>query len=104
MFDEPFSALDSYLKSSLEQNLLDIFDAVDATVLYESHDIDEACRLCDRICVMHNGHVEEVGDAARAYEEPAYVGGAAAHGAARTPRLPARCRDSGGGARLGYDL
>ncbi len=61
MFDEPFSALDSYLKSSLEQNLLDIFDAVDATVLYVSHDIDEACRLCDRICVMHNGHVEEVG-------------------------------------------
>ena len=41
MFDEPFSALDSYLKSSLEQNLLDIFDAVDATVLYVSHDIDE---------------------------------------------------------------
>ncbi|MFR7671070.1 MAG: hypothetical protein ACLU0O_10745 [Collinsella sp.] len=26
-----------------------------------SHDIDEACRLCQRICVMHDGHVEEIG-------------------------------------------
>ena len=61
MFDEPFSALDAYLKSALEQNLLDLFDVCNRTVLYVSHDIDEACRLCDRICVVHNGHVEEIG-------------------------------------------
>ena len=61
MFDEPMSALDSYLKSALEQNMLDLFDVCNRTVLYVSHDIDEACRLCERICVMHDGHVEEVG-------------------------------------------
>ena len=61
MFDEPLSALDSYLKSALEQNMLDLFDVCNRTVLYVSHDIDEACRLCQRICVMHNGHVEEIG-------------------------------------------
>ena len=61
MFDEPMSALDSYLKSALEQNMLDLFDACNRTVLYVSHDIDEACRLCQRICVMHDGQVEEVG-------------------------------------------
>lgn len=61
MFDEPMSALDSYLKSALEQNMLDLFDVCNRTVLYVSHDIDEACRLCQRICVMHNGHVEEIG-------------------------------------------
>ena len=61
MFDEPMSALDSYLKSALEQNMLDLFDVCNRTVLYVSHDIDEACRLCKRICVMHNGHVEEIG-------------------------------------------
>ena len=61
MFDEPMSALDSYLKSALEQNMLDLFDVCNRTVLYVSHDIDEACRLCERICVMHNGHVEEIG-------------------------------------------
>ena len=61
MFDEPMSALDSYLKSALEQNMLDLFDVCNRTVLYVSHDIDEACRLCQRICVMHDGHVEEIG-------------------------------------------
>ena len=61
MFDEPMSALDSYLKSALEQNMLDLFDVCNRTVLYVSHDIDEACRLCQRICAMHDGHVEEVG-------------------------------------------
>ena len=61
MFDEPMSALDAYLKSALEQNMLDLFDVCNRTVLYVSHDIDEACRLCQRICVMHNGHVEEIG-------------------------------------------
>ena len=61
MFDEPMSALDSYLKSALEQSMLDLFDVCSRTVLYVSHDIDEACRLCERICVMHNGHVEEIG-------------------------------------------
>ena len=54
------SALDSYLKSALEQNMLDLFDVCNRTVLYVSHDIDEACRLCGRICVMHDGHVEEI--------------------------------------------
>ena len=61
MFDEPFSALDSYLKSALEQNMLDLFSVVNRTVLYVSHDIDEACRLCERICVLHDGRVEEIG-------------------------------------------
>jgi len=61
MFDEPMSALDSYLKSALEQNMLDLFGVCNRTVLYVSHDIDEACRLCQRICVMHNGRVEEIG-------------------------------------------
>ena len=70
MFDEPFSALDSYLKSALEQVLLDVFDVVGRTVIYVSHDIDEACRLCERICVLHDGHVEEVGTVADIVERP----------------------------------
>lgn len=61
MFDEPMSALDSFLKNTLEQSMLDLFAVAGRTVLYVSHDIDEACRLCERICVLHNGHVEEVG-------------------------------------------
>ena len=70
MFDEPFSALDSYLKSALEQNMLDLFSVVGRTVLYVSHDIDEACRLCQRICVMHDGHVEETGSVTDVVNRP----------------------------------
>lgn len=70
LLDEPFSALDAYLKSALEQNLLDIFEVLDATVLYVSHDIDEACRLCSRIVVMHEGHVAEEGPVREVVRHP----------------------------------
>lgn len=60
MLDEPFSALDSHLKSVLEQNLISLFDAFDGTVVYVSHDIDEAVRFCDRIAVVSYGHITEL--------------------------------------------
>ncbi len=60
MLDEPFSALDSHLKGLLEQNLVDLFDAFEGTVLYVSHDIDEALRFCDRIAVVDKGRIMEV--------------------------------------------
>lgn len=64
MLDEPFSALDSHLKGMLEQNLASLFDTFHGTILYVSHDIDEAIRFCDRIAVVDAGHIEEV-DAGR---------------------------------------
>lgn len=60
MLDEPFSALDSHLKGVLEQNLVDLFDAFTGTILYVSHDIDEALRFCDKIAVVEAGHILEV--------------------------------------------
>ncbi|MDR0888762.1 MAG: ATP-binding cassette domain-containing protein [Coriobacteriales bacterium] len=59
MLDEPFSALDSHLKGALEQDMLDLFDTFDGTILYVSHDIDEAFRFCDRIAVVDNGHIQQ---------------------------------------------
>ncbi|MDO5117780.1 MAG: ATP-binding cassette domain-containing protein [Eggerthellaceae bacterium] len=60
MLDEPFSALDAHLKSALEQNCVTLFEAFHGTVLYVSHDIDEALRFCDRIAVIDNGHIMEI--------------------------------------------
>lgn len=60
MLDEPFSALDAHLKGVLEQNLAGLFETFHGTILYVSHDIDEALRFCDRIAVIENGHVMEV--------------------------------------------
>ena len=59
MLDEPFSALDSHLKSALEQDLLDLFDRFEGTILYVSHDIDEAFRFSDRIAVIDHGRLAE---------------------------------------------
>ena len=60
MLDEPFSALDAHLKGVLEQNLVGLFDAFDGTILYVSHDIDEALRFCDRIAVVEAGRIVEL--------------------------------------------
>lgn len=60
MLDEPFSALDAHLKSELEQNLIALFEQYEGTILYISHDIDEAYRFCDRIAVVNDGHIDEL--------------------------------------------
>lgn len=59
MLDEPLSALDSHLKGVLEQRLSFMFDDYENTILYVSHDIDEAMRLCDRIAVVDHGQICE---------------------------------------------
>ena len=86
MFDEPMSALDAYLKSALEQNMLDLFSVCNRTVLYVSHDIDEACRLCERICVVHDGHVEEVGSVDDIVRRPQTLSGLRLTGCKNTSR------------------
>lgn len=70
MLDEPFSALDSHLKSSLEQNLIGLFEQFKGTILYVSHDIDEAFRFCDRIAVVEAGHIMEIGPKENVVNDP----------------------------------
>lgn len=70
MLDEPFSALDAHLKSALEQDLQQLFERFDGSILYVSHDIDEAFRFCDRIAVVHDGHLEEIDRKERIINDP----------------------------------
>lgn len=58
MLDEPFSALDHYLKWELEQELMDFLEEYKGTVLYVSHNRNEVYRLCDRVVVMGKGKSE----------------------------------------------
>lgn len=55
LLDEPFSALDSFLKAQLEQDLLDLLDHFSGDVLWVSHDRDEVFRNCGSICVLERG-------------------------------------------------
>lgn len=70
MLDEPFSALDAHLKSELEQSLLELFSSYEGTILYVSHDIDEAFRFCDRFAVVSSGHIEEISPKGELMRDP----------------------------------
>lgn len=70
MLDEPFSALDSHLKLQLEQDLLELFDSFEGSIMYVSHDIDEAFRFCDRIAVVDEGKIREIGKSSQIVEHP----------------------------------
>ena len=75
MLDEPFSALDAHLKTVLEQNLVNLFDSYEGTVLYVSHDIDEALRFCNRIAVVEDGHIMEVDSGRGLIDNPKSLAG-----------------------------
>jgi NitT/TauT family transport system ATP-binding protein len=52
LMDEPFGALDAQTRLSMQQLLLEVWQTLGTTVLFVTHDIDEAILLSDRICVM----------------------------------------------------
>jgi NitT/TauT family transport system ATP-binding protein len=64
LMDEPFGALDAQTRSSMQAHLLRIWETVDVTVLFITHDLDEAIYLSDRIVVLgaNPGRVLEVID------------------------------------------
>lgn len=58
LLDEPFSALDSFLRWELEQTVAEVVGAHGGTTLFVSHNRDEAYRLCGRVAVMDRGRIE----------------------------------------------
>ena len=70
MLDEPFSALDSHLRFQTERELLNVINDFGGTVLLVSHNRDEAFRLCRKIAVIHDGHVEIVGTKEEVFSDP----------------------------------
>lgn len=70
MLDEPFAALDSYLKWKLEQELMDTLSAFPGTTLYVSHNRDEVYRLSQNVCVMEHGKTQPVVPVKSLFEAP----------------------------------
>ncbi len=85
MLDEPFSALDAHLKGVLEQSLTGLFDVFDGTILYVSHDIDEAVRFCDTIAVMEQGKIMEIDKGRELIENPKSLAGIKLGGCKNAP-------------------
>jgi glycine betaine/proline transport system ATP-binding protein len=61
LMDEPFSALDPLIRAKLQDELLELQARVKKTILFVSHDLDEALRLGDRISIMQNGRIIQTG-------------------------------------------
>lgn len=55
LLDEPFSALDSYLKYQLELELMEVLEGFPGSILWVSHDRGEVFRCCQRVCVIDQG-------------------------------------------------
>lgn len=70
LLDEPLAALDLKLRQRMLLELDQIHDQVGITFLYVTHDQGEAMSLSDRIAVMHNGRIEQLGTPAEIYEAP----------------------------------
>lgn len=61
LMDEPFGALDALTRDTLQQELLSLKTRLGKTIVFVTHDIFEALTLGDRIAVMHEGQLEQVG-------------------------------------------
>lgn len=71
LMDEAFSALDPLVKSEMQDQLLDLQDSLKKTIVFITHDLDEAIKLGDRIVIMKDGVIEQIGTAEQILTEPA---------------------------------
>ena len=63
LMDEPFSALDPLIRTKLQDELLDLQSKLKKTILFVSHDLDEAIKLGNRIVIMEGGRIVQAGTA-----------------------------------------
>jgi len=71
LMDEPFGAVDAIVRTSLQDETLRIHRVLGTTILFVTHDVDEALRLADRIVVMNAGRVVQADVPATILEHPA---------------------------------
>jgi sulfate/thiosulfate transport system ATP-binding protein len=71
LLDEPFGALDSRVRKDLRRWLRQLHDELHITSVFVTHDQEEALELADRVVVMNQGRIEQVGTPEQVYHEPA---------------------------------
>src|SRR5215210_54177 len=73
LFDEPLSNLDVALREETREELRELVGRLGLTALYVTHDQDEAFALCDRISVMSEGRILQIGAPRELYERPQLI-------------------------------
>jgi glycine betaine/proline transport system ATP-binding protein len=71
LMDEPFSALDPLIRSRLQEELLEFQRRLKKTILFVSHDLDEAFRIGNRIAMMEGGRIIQCGTPRDIVKQPA---------------------------------
>jgi glycine betaine/proline transport system ATP-binding protein len=71
LMDEPFSALDPLIRRDMQNLFLDIQGEVNRTVVFVTHDLDEALRLGHRVAIMKDGEIVQLGPPEQILREPA---------------------------------
>ena len=74
LLDEPFSALDAELRGQLREEVRQVLRAEGATAVLVTHDQEEALSLADRVAVLREGKIIQVGSPSEIYNSPADVG------------------------------
>ena len=71
LMDEPLSNLDAKLRLEMREDIRDIQRGLGLTTIYVTHDQEEALAISDRICVMNQGRIEQIGTPLEIYRRPA---------------------------------
>jgi glycine betaine/proline transport system ATP-binding protein len=71
LMDEPFSALDPLIRSKLQDELLDLQRDLKRTIIFVSHDLDEAFKIGNRIAIMEGGRIVQCGTPREIFSSPA---------------------------------
>jgi sulfate transport system ATP-binding protein len=71
LLDEPFGALDAKVRKELRRWLRKLHDDIHVTSVFVTHDQEEALELADRVVVMNQGRIEQIGTPAEVYDHPA---------------------------------
>ena len=70
LMDEPFSALDPLIRTRLQDELLDLQHALRRTIIFVSHDLDEAFKIGNRIAIMEGGRIVQNGTPREIFSRP----------------------------------
>jgi len=71
LMDEPFSALDPLIRTRLQDELLDLQQRLNRTIIFVSHDLDEAFKIGNRIAIMEGGRIVQCGTPRDIFSNPA---------------------------------
>src|SRR4029079_16902525 len=92
LFDEPLSNLDAKLRVQMRTEIKELHQRLKTTTIYVTHDQIEAMTMADKIVVMHDGRVEQIGAPLDLYDHPANLFVAGFIGSPRMKLPPRACR------------